>query len=308
MAHHACDRPPIAKRSAASVPVRARRRNVLVGLVLIFAIGVTAPSSAASASSLPACAPGSETPPTVTISDLYSATAQLTATHPIEALWNDQNSGGTLLLHDYSVSPPFVMNDTDATFVPANAGNYTFGLAWQQEPLQGPANPCVGSLTQAITVGPATRPRFSPIQFSFDGALGDRATDLTWTLNTGSPRLNLGLVTAEFRAVGRDQLPTSRTPKHTLRYPLCDCDPLFGKVHNPRVVRVGPVRMTPIADVRIRFQIRVEVSTTHVTRFGYDLVVRQGSYQLGRLRVAGTCHFSGGFSNCKLSHLPKPER
>jgi hypothetical protein len=274
----------------------------------MFAIGVTVPSSAAPASSPPACAPSSEIPPTVTITDLHSGTARLTATHPIEALWDDRNSGGKLFLHDYSVSRPFMMNDTDATFVPANAGSYTFGLAWQQEQLQGPANLCAGSLTRAITVGPATRPRFSPVQFSFDGRPDDQATDLTWTLNTSSPRQNLGLVTAEFRALGRDQLPSAQTAKHTLRYPLCDCDPLFGKVHNPRRVRAGPVSLEPIADVGIRFQIRVEVSTTHATRFGYDLVVRQGSYRLGRLRVAGTCHFSAGFSNCKLSHFPNPEQ
>ena len=88
-------------------------------------------------------------------------------------------------------------------------------------------------------------PRFSPVHFSFGGRLAERITELSWTLNTSGPRLNLGLVTAELRAVARDQLPTSRTPAHTLRFPLCDCYSLFGKVHNPSVIRVGPVQLVP---------------------------------------------------------------
>ena len=93
-----------------------------------------------------------------------------------------------------------------------------------------------------------------------------------------------------------------------MRFPLCDCDPLFGKVYNPRVVRVGPVQLVPNTEMGIRFLIDVKVSTTGVTRFGYDLLVRQGSYRLGRLRAAGTCRFSSGFSNCKVDHFPKPEK
>ena len=30
--------------------------------------------------------------------------------------------------------------------------------------------------------------------------------------------------------------------------------------------------------------------------------------QLGRLQVAGTCHFSSGFSNCKVDHFSRPRR
>jgi hypothetical protein len=284
------------------------RGPALAALVLMF--GFSAPAASSGASSLPACDPGSEIPPTLQISDTAKGTSQLTATHPIQVVWSDTNSEQTLILNNYTVSPPFVMvpYDNSANFVPANAGNYTFGLQWEQEQLRGPPNRCAGSLTKAITVAPATRPRFSPVHFSFGGRRDDQVTELSWTLNTSGPRLNLGLVTAELRAVARDQLPSSRTPAHMLSFPLCDCDPSFGKIHNPSVVRVGPVQMVPNTELGIRFLIDVKVSTTHATRFGYDLLVRQGSYRLGRLRAAGTCHFRAGFSNCHVDHFPKPEK
>lgn len=282
---------------------------MLAGLVVSFAIGATGASPAAT-SSLPACAPGSEIPPTVRITDGAKGTSQLTATHPINALWSDTNSDGTLILDNYSVSPPFVKapNDNSASFMAPSAGTYTFGLAWEQEQLRGSPNRCAGSLSQAITVAPASRPRFSPVHFSFGGPRDDRVTELSWTLNTSNPRLNLGLVTAELRAIARGKLPSSRTPVHTLRFALCDCDPLFGKIHNPGVVRVGPVQMVANTEMGIRFLIAVKVSTTHATRFGYDLLVRQGSYRLGRLRAAGTCHFAAGFSNCRDDPFPKTGR
>ncbi|MGH2866021.1 MAG: hypothetical protein ACRDNK_00415 [Solirubrobacteraceae bacterium] len=277
-------------------------------LAVIVVIGATA-ASAQGASSLPPCAPGTTIPPTVKITDTTKDTAILTATHPVQARWSDANSDGTLSLQNYTVTAPFttVPGDNSATFVPDHAGTYTFGLGWEQHQIRGPDNGCTSSLAQTIQVVPATRPRFGPVHFSFGGRLAERITELSWTLNTSNPRLNLGLVTAELQAVGRDQLPTSGTPKHTLRFPLCDCDPLFGKVHNPSVVRAGPVVLVPNTEFGIRFLIDVKVSTTHVTRFGYDLVVRQGDHRLGRLRAAGTCHFSSGFSNCKVDHY-KPEK
>jgi hypothetical protein len=280
---------------------------VLAALVLIFTLAPAAASPAAPTSLAP-CASGSVIAPTVQFRDTAKGTTRLTATHPIEARWSADNSDGVLLLDNYSVSPPFAMVpfDNSATFIPAKPGNYPFGLAWEQEPLRGPAPRCSGSLSRSITVGPATRPRFSPVRFSFGGSLAERITELSWTLDTAGPRLNLGLVTAEFRAVARDQLPSTRTPVRTLRFALCDCDPLFGKIHNPAVVRVGPVQMVPNTEMGIRFLIDVKVSTTHVTRFGYDLLVRQGSFRLGRLRVAGTCHFAAGFSNCNVDHFSKP--
>jgi hypothetical protein len=278
-------------------------------LVLAFAIGAAAASSAA-ASSPPPCSPGSEIPPTLQISDTAKGGSQLTATHPIQVVWSDTNSEQSLILDNYSVSPPFAMvpYNNSASFIPANAGNYTFGLAWEQEQLRGPPNRCSGSLTRSITVASATRPRFSPVHFSFGGRRDDQVTELSWTLNTSGRRLNLGLVTAELRAVAGDRLPSSRTPAHTLRFPLCDCDPLFGKVHNPGLIRVGAVQLVPSTEIGIRFLIDVKVSTTHVTRFGYDLQVRQGSYRLGRLRAAGTCHFASGLSNCNVDHFPKAEK
>ena len=278
-------------------------------VVVIFAIGATA-GSAEAASALAPCAAGTTIPPTVKISDTTKDTKTLTATHPVQAVWSAFNSDGILLLDNYSVTPPFttVAGDESASFVPSHPGTYTFGLGWEQHQIQGPDNGCAGWLARTIHVGPANRPKFGPVHFSFGGRLAERITELSWTLNTSGPRLNLGLITAELRATGRDQLPTSRTPKHTLRFPLCDCDPLFGKVHNPSVVRVGPVQLVPSTEFGIRFLIDVNVSTTHVTRFGYDLVVRQGNYRLGRLRAAGTCHFSVGFSNCNVDHYPKPEK
>jgi hypothetical protein len=287
----------------------AFRRPLFGVLVLAVAMGASAVSSAA-ASSLPPCPPGSEIPPTLQITDTAKGGSQMTATHPIQVAWSDKNSEQSLILDNYSVSPPFVMvpYNNSAGFVPANAGNYTFGLAWEQEQLRGSPNRCAGSLTRAITVAPATRPRFSPVHFSFGGRRDDQVTELSWTLNTSGRRLNLGLVTAELRAVAGDRLPTSRTPAHTLRFPLCDCDPLFGKIHNPGLIRVGAVQLVPNTEMGIRFLIDVNVSTTHVTRFGYDLVVRQGSYRLGRLRAAGTCHFASGLSNCNVDHFPKPEK
>jgi hypothetical protein len=283
--------------------VTAFCRRAFGVLVLAVAMGASA-ASAAVASSLPPCPPGSE------ITDTAKGSSQLTATHPIQVVWSDKNSEQSLILDNYSVSPPFVMvpYNNSASFVPANAGNYTFGLAWEQEQLRGSPNRCAGSLTRAITVSPATRPRFSPVHFSFGGRRDDQVTELSWTLNTSGRRLNLGLVTAELRAVAGDRLPTLRTPAHTLRFPLCDCDPLFGKIHNPGLIRVGAVQLAPSTEMGIRFLIDVKVSTTHVTRFGYDLVVRQGSYRLGRLRAAGTCHFASGLSNCNVDHFPKPEK
>jgi hypothetical protein len=276
-------------------------------LVLAGAAGSARPSAA---SALPPCAGTPVIPPTIKITDTAKGTTRLTATHPIQAAWSAFNSDGVLLLNNYRVTPPFAMvpDDDSASFLPAHAGTYSFGLGWDQQQIQGPANECSSSLSQTITVAPAVRPRFGRVHFSFGGRIAEQITELSWTLNTSDPRLNLGLVTAELRAVGRDRLPTSRTPKHTLRFPLCDCDPLFNKVHNPSRVRVGPVQLVPNTEMGIRFLIDVKVSTRHVTRFGYDLVVRQGNHRLGRLRAAGTCHFSSGFSNCKVDHYPKPER
>ncbi len=74
------------------------------------------------------------------------------------------------------------------------------------------------------------------------------------------------------------------------------------------MVRVGPVSLVIATEFGIRFLFDVKVSTTHVTRFGYDLIVRQGNHRLGRLRTDGTCHFKSGFSNCVVGHFPKPER
>ncbi len=278
-------------------------------VVVIFAIGAAA-GSAQAASSLAPCAPGATIPPTVKIRDTANDTASLTATHPVQAAWDAFNSDGVLLLDNFSVAPPFttVFGNDDASFVPSQPGTYTFGLGWDQQQIQGPANACAGSLTRTIHVAPAVRPKFGPVRFSFGGGISQQITELSWTLNTSGPRLNLGLITAELRATGRDRLPTSSTPKHTLRFPLCDCDPLFGKVRNPSVVRVGPVQLVPNTEFGIRFLIDVKVSTTHVTRFGYELVVRQGNHRLGRLRAAGTCHFSAGFSNCKVDHYPTPEK
>jgi hypothetical protein len=294
--------------------VRSRCASRSVGgvrgtLLLILVMGATA-ASAHGASSLPPCAAGAVISPTVNFTDTAKGTTRLTATHPIQAAWSAFNSDGKLLLYNYSVSPPFAMlpDGESASFVPAHAGTYTFGLGWDQQQIQGSANACSSSLSRAITVAPATRPRFSPVHFSFGGRLAERITELSWTLNTSGPRLNLGLVTADLRAVARDQLPTSRTPAHTLRFPLCDCDPLFGKVHNPSVVRIGPVQLVPNTEFGIRFLIDINVSTTHVTRFGYDLLVRQGNQRLGRLRADGICRFAAGFSNCKVGHYPKPEK
>jgi hypothetical protein len=278
-------------------------------VVVMVAIGGTA-ASAQAASALPPCAAGTTIPPTVKISDTTKDTKILTATHPVQAVWSAVNSDGTLLLDNYSVTPPFTTADGNesASFVPSHPGTYTFGLGWEQHQIQGPDNGCAGSLAKTIQVAPATRPKFGRVHFSFGGRLAERITELSWTLNTSGPRLNLGLITAELRAVGRDSLPTSRTPKHTLRFPLCDCDPLFGKIHNPSVVRVGPVQLVPNTEFGIRFLIDVKVSTTHTTRFGYDLVVRQGNHRLGRLRAAATCHFHVGFSNCKVDRYPRPEK
>jgi hypothetical protein len=278
-------------------------------LILVVVIAASA-ASAQGASALPPCAGTPVTPPTVTITDTAKGTTRLTATHPVQAEWSSFNSDGALLLYNYRVTPPFALvpnNDSVASFLPAHAGTYSFGLGWDQQQIQGPANECSSSLSRTIKVAPAKRPRFSRVHFSFGGGLAERITELSWTLNTSDPRLNLGLVTAELRATARDRLPTSRTPKHTLRFPLCDCDPLFGKVHNPSVVRVGPVQVVPTTEYGIRFVIDVKVSTTHVTRFGYELLVRQGNYRLGRLRAAGTCHFNSGFSNCRVDHY-KVER
>jgi hypothetical protein len=282
-----------------------RRTLLLIAAVVAGAANVAVAGSVRAASSLPPCAAGAVIPPTVKITDTSKDTRTFVATHPLQAVWSASNSDGVLLLDNYSVSPPFAIaepgNDA-ASFIPARAGTYTFGLGWEQQQIQGPANACSGSLSRVINVLPATRPRFGPVQFSFGGRLAERITELSWILNTSGTRLNLGLVTAELRAVGRDQLPTSRTPKHTLRFPLCDCDPLFGKVHNPASVRVGPVLLVPNTEFGIRFLIDVKVSTTRVTRFGYELLVRQGNHRLGRLRAAGTCHFSAGFSNCSVDH------
>jgi hypothetical protein len=66
--------------------------------------------------------------------------------------------------------------------------------------------------------------------------------------------------------------------------------------------------MVPSTAIGIRFLIDVKVSTTHATPFGYDLIVRQGGYRLGRLRAAGTCRFRSGLSNCTVDHFPKPGR
>jgi hypothetical protein len=112
----------------------------------------------------------------------------------------------------------------------------------------------------------------------------------------------------EFRAVARDQVPSAGPKAQVLRFPLCDCDPLFGRIHDPNVVRVGPVRMVISTSLGIRFTIAVKVSTTHTTRFGYDLIVHQGRFRLGRLQAAGTCHFSAGFSNCSVDHFSKPRK
>jgi hypothetical protein len=269
-----------------------------------------APASARAATVLAPCAAGAAIPPTVKITDTSKDTRRFFATHPLQAAWSAFNSDGVLLVDNYSVSPPFTIatpGDDNAGFIPAHAGTYTFGLGWDQQQIQGPANACAGSLSRVINVLPATRPRFGPVRFSFGGRFAERITELAWTLKTSSPGLNLGLVTAELRAVGRDRLPTPRTPKHTLRFPLCDCDPLFGKVHNPATVRVGPVLLVPNTEFGIRFLIDIKVNTTRVTRFGYELLVRQGNHRLGRLRAAGTCHFSVGFSNCKVGHY-KVER
>jgi hypothetical protein len=285
--------------------MRGMRRTFL----LLFVIGATA-TSAQAASSLPPCASGTTIAPTVRINDTTKDTRRLTVTHPLQALWDATNSDGTLLLDNYTVSPPFVISPSDdgATFVPARPGTYTFQLGWDQQNIRGPANACSASSSQTITVTPAVRPKFSPVHFSFGGGISQQITELSWTLNTGGSQLNLGLITAELRAVGRDKLPTSRTPVHTLRFPLCDCDPVFGKVHNPSVVRVGPVQLVPNTEFGIRFLIDIKVSTTHATPFAYDLLVRQGNHRLGRLRAAGTCRFSAGFSNCAVDHYPKPEK
>ena len=140
---------------------------------------------------------------------------------------------------------------------------------------------------------PAVRPRLSPVHFSFGGRLAERITELSVTLNTSAPHLNLGLITAEFRAVARDQVPGARTPARTLRFPLCDCDPLFGKIHDPGVVRVGPVQMVINTELGIRFLLDVKVSTTHATRFGYDLLVRRARLPARPAPAPGTCHFAG---------------
>jgi hypothetical protein len=276
--------------------------------VLLLVFGATA--TTAQASSLPPCAPGTVIAPTVTVSDTTKDTSRLTATHPVQALWDASNSDGTLILDNYSVSPPFVIEPSDdgASFIPARPGTYTFQLGWDQQNLEGPADACSASRSQTLTVGPAVRPRFSPVHFSFGGGISQQITELSWTLNTSGSRLNLGLITAELRAVGRDKLPTSRTPAHILRFPLCDCDPLFGKFQNPSVVRVGPVELVPNTEFGIRFLIDIKVSTTHATAFAYDLLVRQGNHRLGRLRAAGTCRFAAGFSNCAVDHYPKPEK
>jgi hypothetical protein len=272
-------------------------------LILIFVIVATA-TTAHAASSLPPCPAGTVIPPTVSITDAAKETTRLTATHPIRVIWDASNSDANLSLFNYSVSPPFAIlpDDESASFVPPHAGTYTFGLGWDQQHIQDPPNLCSSSLSRTMTVAPATPPRFSPVHFSFGGRLAERITELSWTLNTSGPRLNLGLVTAELRAVARDKVPTSRTPPHTLRFPLCDCDPLFGKVHNPSVVRVGPVQLVPNTEFGIRFLIDINVNTTRATRFGYDLLVRQGNHRLGDLHAAGTCHFAAGFSNCKVDH------
>jgi hypothetical protein len=275
--------------------------------VAVFALPALASSFA---SSFPPCAPTAEIPPSLQITDTTQGGTRLTATHPIQVVWSDRNSEASLILDSYRVSAPFTMvpYDNVANFIPPSAGHFSFGLTWHQQQFRGPANDCMGSLSRALTVGAAVRPRFSRVHFAFGGPRDDRVTELSWTLKTGGSRLNLGLVTAELRAVGRDRLPGSHTPKHTLRFPLCDCDPLFGHIHNPRVVRVGPVQMTTSTEIGIRFLLDIRVSTTHATRFGYDLLVRQGTHRLGRLRAAGTCHFMSGFSNCKVDHFPRPEK
>jgi hypothetical protein len=281
-----------------------RRRTLLLITTSVAIAGSGSLGGARAASPAPPCAAGTAVPPTVKITDTSTAAREFVATHPLQAVWSAFNSDGVLLLDNYSVSPPFTIgsDESSAGFVPAQAGTYTFGLGWEQHQIFGPDNACSGSLQRVINVLPATRPRFGPIHYSFAGRLAERITEVSWTLNTSLKRLNLGLISAELRVVGRDQLPTSRTPKHTLLFPLCDCDPLFGKVHNPSTVRVGPIQLVPNTEFGIRFLIDIKVSTTRATRFGYELLVSQGTHRLGRLRVAGTCHFSAGFSNCTVDH------
>ncbi|HEX3833336.1 MAG TPA: hypothetical protein VHW04_15270 [Solirubrobacteraceae bacterium] len=213
-----------------------------------------------------------------------------------------------LIIDSYSVSAPFVIapDEDAASFIPTKPGTYTFALAWEQIPPRGTVPRCSGSLSKIITVAPAVRPRLSPVEFFFGGRLAERITELSVNLNTSARHLNLGLVTAEFRAVARDEVPGARAKAEVLRFPLCDCDPLCGRIHDPNVVRAGPVQMVISTSLGIRFLIAVKVSTTHTTRFGYDLVVRQGRFRLGRLQAAGTCHFSAGFSNCNVDHFSKP--
>jgi hypothetical protein len=281
------------------------RRTLLLIFTSVAIAGGGSPGIARGASSAPPCAPGTAIAPTIRITDTSSDTREFVATHPLQALWSADNSDGVLLLDNYTVSPPFTIasDQESAGFVPAHAGQYTFGLGWDQHQIFGPRdNACSASLQRVINVVPATRPKFGPIQYSFGGRLAERITEVSWTLNTSAKRLNLGLITADLRAVGRDQLPTSRTPAHTLRFPLCDCDPLFDKIRNPSVVRVGRITLVPTTEFGIRFVIDIKVSTTHATPFGYELLVRQGTHRLGRLRAAGTCHFAAGFSNCHVDH------
>jgi hypothetical protein len=287
-------------------------RRLLRSLVLAgtLGLGVSPAALATGRNKVAPCARGSTIAPTVEITDPTKDTHQLTATHPIDVNWSAENSDGALIIDSYSVSAPFVIapGEDAASFIPSKPGTYTFALAWEQIPLQGTAPRCSGSLSKTITVLPAVRPQLSPVQFSFGGRLAERITELSVTVNTSVRHLNLGLITAKFRAVARDRVPGAGTKTQVLRFPLCDCDPLFGRIHDPNVVRVGPVQMVISTSLGIRFTIAVNVSTTHTTRFGYDLLVRQGRFRLGRLQAAGTCHFSVGFSNCSVDHFSKPRK
>ena len=88
---------------------RFRGRTLALIIISVVIAAGGSPGGAWAASFAPPCAAGTAVAPTVKITDTSTDAREFVATHPLQAVWSALNSDGTLLLDNYTVSPPFTI-------------------------------------------------------------------------------------------------------------------------------------------------------------------------------------------------------
>ena len=273
-------------------------------------VGVLVPGASAGAQTPPPCPAGVAVAPPLKAADSQDGNLakNLTATHVIvvtaefpedgtvddsTARWTTPAGVPVLTRRSRNADDIDLGGDNQVGLVPAAAGPLAVAVTWQQR--DGAGGQCTASAgtTLQITAAKLLRPGI-PRGSNTPNAREDR--EYTWSTRFGwdSDRRPLEV---RVRSVRGAHLPGPRVPFKTFTIALRPTDPGWKADHRivlPFLQVIGSYQGGITGFTQLLVGMR---GVTANPRLGYDLMLRQGTRQVGRIRAAGSCSAFG----CRFS-------